>query len=525
MNAQGEADENGTRWGKTYIESPQSIIDQYGIIEKVLVDRRFENANSLYAYAKTTLEAYQTPGMSRSFDVTDLYQLTNDAIDKAEVGYITKLTGDGTITYITKTVRNWDIAGDLQIDLSTKATDIASSIADLADRVRIESVYSQGATQLYQHSKDANATPTKGMVMSLYFPEEMRQINKVLLRLKLNKFRSYSQATDSADITINTNSTELKNLSTTESGGGTTASSGGTSVTVGGGSVSGQNTGDKSVSMTVSVKGTVSAPMETQTSQPNTNVTSGTNWITSNNYVTAGYTEGAYLDIGGNNAKIEIKEGGGGRSTSEQTTSRTSTPQPYGVADDGHWHYMEHNHSININHDHGINQSPHDHRLYDIEGNDATYHRHAIKKSELSHSHTINHYHTVNVSGAASGGAHSHSFSIPAHTHTISAHTHKLPNLSHTHTITFKGHSHKITAGIFESGNPTAFDIYVGNTKKATVNATSYDGDITQWLLNNKNQIPRGQWIDVEFRPNDLAYVVSSVFVQGFVQSRGGGNY
>ena len=72
---------------------------------------------------------------------------------------------------------------------------------------------------------------------------------------------------------------------------------------------------------------------------------------------------------------------------------------------------------------------------------------------------------------------------------------------------------------------PTQFDIYVGSTKKATVEATTYNGDITQWLLNDKNLIPRNTWINVEIRPNALAYVVSSVFVQGFVQSRGGGNY
>ena len=61
--------------------------------------------------------------------------------------------------------------------------------------------------------------------------------------------------------------------------------------------------------------------------------------------------------------------------------------------------------------------------------------------------------------------------------------------------------------------------------KIATVDATSYNDDITAWLLDSDNQVPRNQWIDVEIRPNDLAYVVCSVFVQGFVQSRGGGNY
>ena len=123
--------------------------------------------------------------------------------------------------------------------------------------------------------------------------------------------------------------------------------------------------------------------------------------------------------------------------------------------------------------------------------------------------------HTVNLSGA---GSHSHTFSVPAHTHNVT-----IP--AHTHNVTIPSHSHSIVPGIFESGSASAFDIYVNGKKKVTIAATSYNDDITAWLLNDDNQVPRNQWVDVEIRPNDLAYVVCSVFVQGFVQSRGGGNY
>ena len=95
----------------------------------------------------------------------------------------------------------------------------------------------------------------------------------------------------------------------------------------------------------------------------------------------------------------------------------------------------------------------------------------------------------------------------------------------HKHNLTIAPHTHDIIAGIFESGNATAFDIYVDGKKKTTIREKSAEIDLVKWLLNAKNQIPRNSWIKVEIRPNDLAYVVSSVFVQGFVQSRGGGNY
>ena len=170
-------------------------------------------------------------------------------------------------------------------------------------------------------------------------------------------------------------------------------------------------------------------------------------------------------------------------------------------------------------------------------------HYHDISKRSLQHYHNVSVENTSNIEGYQ-GFDHTHNFSVPGHSHQLKiAHQHKvtipsqtvsIPCPRHTHQLTIPGwsktisippHTHGISAGIFESGNATAFDIYVGNTKKATVSATYYDGDITQWLLNNKNQVPRDQWIDIEIRPNDLAYVVSSVFVQGFVQSRGGGNY
>ena len=549
--------------GVPYIQSPQNVINQFGIVEKVLVDRRFENAESLKAYAQSMLDVYQTPTMSRTFDVTDLYPLTNYDWNNAEVGKICKMTQDGTVAYITKTQRQHDKAGDLHIDLSTKPTDIAASMADLADRVRIESVYAQGATQLYQHSKDANATPTKGMIMNLYFPSEMRQINKVLLRLKLNKFRSYSQTTES-------NGGYSQTLSVAE------ASKEITSQT---------NTGNESVNVTAS--------SITTTSQTNTGNESVT-VKTQENIVTVGMDAQA-------NQKLTTTEGGGGSGTTSATIGDNTIDidATTGTAWDNDYNYTStdstSNGSVEVA---GVNEKHygstysysvdgyHTHNYYGGQGQDVIdggVHSHSVsvevpyKNKEVinndpytssdngkKHIHTISlngftHKHDINLSKI---GKHTHSFEVGDHVHEINiGHTHKVtvpaqtlsvPCPKHTHsftvpaqtlkvpcpphkhqitipawskTINIPPHSHGISAGIYESGNPTAFDIYVGGKKKTTVNSTSYDGDIVTWLLNSDNQVPRDTWIDIEIRPNDNAYVVSSVFVQGFVQSRGGGNY
>ena len=537
--------------GIPYIQSPQSIVNQYGIVEKVLVDRRFENAESLKAYAQSMLDIYQTPTMSRTFDVTDLFPLTNYDWNNAEVGKICKMVQDGTIAYITKCKWQRDKAGDLQIDLSTKATDIASNVADLADRIRIESVYAQGATQLYQHSKDANATPTKGMIMSLYFPSEMRQINKVLLRLKLNRFRSYSQTTDAGGASTQTSSSGGASKQTSSSGGASTqtSSAGGASTVTsqagGASTVTSQAGGASTVTSQAGGEATVTSQAGGQSGTTST-ADSGSEislsaLVAETTDLSWAYKASPYTD----NAEPGIVCNGAGSHqhyVSANTDSATPTTQNlthnhatklYTQADGYHSHDIEgseHNHTIprtNLKHDHGITLTV----TNGYSEKSGFSHSHSFSISNHSHSVTLpSHTHNVSIPNHThnvSIPSHTHSVSISNHTHTVSipSHTHTVDIPNHTHSVSIPSHTHNISAGIFESGNPTAFDIYIGSTKKATVNATSYDGDITQWLLNNKNLVPRDTWIDVEIRPNDLAYVVSSVFIQGFVQSRGGGNY
>lgn len=396
-----------------YLQSSPELIAKYGLIEKVLVDRRFENAESLMEYGQTVLEGLQSPSYTRSFDVSDLYPLTSQEIDDAEVGKICRLTMDNSIVYITKTTRKLDQPGNLTIELSNKAIDIVNSIADLADRVRIESVYAQGATNLYQHSKDANATKDKGMEINLYFPAEMKMINKVLLKIQLEPFRAYSQSTGGNEAVSDT----------TDDGGfqGSTASS------------------DAGEYDTNSGEVTFSGKLDIGVSQ----------WSGRN-------IDSATYSIGG----------------------VTST-------------------------DNGNGSHSHTWRYGDL--------RITIPAYALAHTHNA----SVDL---ARLGSHSHRVRIPSHFHTFSVAPHK-------HKFTVPSHTHNINPGIYTYGSPTAFDIYIDGDKKATINSTYCEENITTLLVNEQNQIPRDSWIKVEIRPNDLAYVVSSVFVQGFVQSRGGGNY
>lgn len=141
-------------------------------------------------------------------------------------------------------------------------------------------------------------------------------------------------------------------------------------------------------------------------------------------------------------------------------------------------------------------------------------------------------YATFVESGAHSHGEHDHTINIPGHDHEVEIddHTHRVNIPAHTHEITIPGHSHKvvvpahghtITPGIYEFGNPQNFALYINGAKKADYSGRNAEVDITDFLTTDKNMIPRGQWLTLEVRPDDLAYISIDLIVQGFIQSRG----
>lgn len=187
-----------------YIQSPKEYTDKYGIISRPYIDRSVEDGNTLLALAKAALAIMQVPNYERTFDIIDLYPLSNDDLDKAEVGKITNLTLDNTRVYITETKQNYDVAGDMSITLSTRSNKLDTIIANIAERNRIETTYSQGATQIYAQSISENATKDKGATLSFYIPREMIYINSVNVKIELRSFRTFSEATESGGSTTQT---------------------------------------------------------------------------------------------------------------------------------------------------------------------------------------------------------------------------------------------------------------------------------------------------------------------------------
>lgn len=99
----------------------------------------------------------------------------------------------------------------------------------------------RGQTQIYSQALQANCDAVSGAVMDFFIPEEMRIINKVLVKVRMTKFRAYSKSTQSDTSKAVTSTTSNDQTRTSSDGGRTTATSsdgGGQTTSSGGGATS-----------------------------------------------------------------------------------------------------------------------------------------------------------------------------------------------------------------------------------------------------------------------------------------------
>ena len=221
VNQLGIAGVNG---GVPYLQSPKAITDKYGIIERVWTDRRYEDPASLKAAAEAMLRELQEPAVSYS---VGYQEMTASDFDKAAIGKRLRMVypeiGESVDTFITEIRRDYEDAARSSLVVANKETSIASSLADMADRQRIEQTYAQGATQIYSQALQANCDAASGAVMDFFIPKEMRIINKVLIKVRMAKFRAYSKSTESAASKVVTSTSNDDQTRTSSDGGRTTS--------------------------------------------------------------------------------------------------------------------------------------------------------------------------------------------------------------------------------------------------------------------------------------------------------------
>ena len=392
--------------GVPYLDAPQSSIDEFGLVSGIFIGREYDSPETLKSIMEATLQEVSQPLISSSVKAVDLHEINRRDLLLAQVGDIIQLS-DGYRTYITEKSKNHDEPGNMTLGISNKTKDMASSLASLADRQRIESTYSQGATQLWANTTIDNASPSDGSVHPIWMPTDAKIVNSVMVKIEMSKFRAYSKTTSSGGGSAQTSSASGGGSHTSSSGGSALATSGSSSI------------------RTTAVTQTIDQ---------------------------------------GNTGRSAV---GGSSATTGTTNSHTHSyyRPPYS---DGNYGWHQH--------------------YYSFSG---------------THSHNMEHTHTVEM---------------PAHTHTVSI-------SAHSHSVSIPDHTHSIEYGIFyASDTPSSAIVYIENIYAFSI-GTSFEGDITQYLVGSDGKIPRGRYIDLKVVPNTLARVTISSAPQAFIQSKIGGNY
>ena len=264
--------------GVPYLQAPQYVTGKYGVVERPFIDRRFTDAQSLKDRAQVLLNGYMEPYVEYEIDASELFT-RGDVVDPMpNAGDVVAVPADemsdGIKTYITGIETVLDQPGSTRIIIANKPRDIASSIADQADRQRIEQVYAQGATNIFSYSFRDNADKGNPLIESFLIPAESVRINLVMLKFELRSFRAYNKGAAAGGALSSTSAAGGDSQQTSSSGGGQTTSSGGgsqqTSSSGGGGATT---SGSSSSSTTGSY--TTGKTGETLTQTWNGNTASG----------------------------------------------------------------------------------------------------------------------------------------------------------------------------------------------------------------------------------------------------------
>ncbi|MCI0767874.1 phage tail spike protein [Bacillus sp. TL12] len=221
--------------GVPYLEAEFTIIDEHGIHKQIWVDRRFEDAKSLKASAQALLDKYKKPQTTVSVDCIDYELIDPYKIIKYDIAKIVGVydqdvdtNDDLRIMKITKP----DIYGDpsnIQFDLGNVREDIGTTITDLQKKQLVNDTYSQGSTNIDSRDFQDNCDPDHPAVIRFQIPNDVMNVNELLLTFETLRFRAYERAIKGGGAVVGSTSAGGSNMSTTSAGGGLviTSSAGG----------------------------------------------------------------------------------------------------------------------------------------------------------------------------------------------------------------------------------------------------------------------------------------------------------
>lgn len=186
---------------KPYIEAPQHIIDKYGIHKYIWVDKRFENVDTLFSSGQALLNKRSRPKLTYSVNAIDYELIDPYKLEKYEYGKLVRITdeelGIEVDVRLMKKGKS-DVTGNplnISLEIGDPIEDLGTTQADLERRQKINETYSQGATNIDSHDYNDNCDPENPAVIKFFLPEDLVNINSLILTYEIEEFRAYSKAT------------------------------------------------------------------------------------------------------------------------------------------------------------------------------------------------------------------------------------------------------------------------------------------------------------------------------------------
>lgn len=468
--------------GLDYIDADAETMARYGVRVGLHADLRQTDPETLLARMRAILESGKRPQVSYEATCIDLHALTGDEWDDVRVGdrvlILDEALGETVKTRVTGREKS-DMEGDpgsVKLTLDSSVRDTAEELNEILDKIGVQELYSQGATNLYSMQISDSCDADHPLEMSYYVPGNVLRINRCLLKWQIEAYRSYAKLAKSG-------------------GGGTRTSKegGGGTVTI------------PAQTISIGVKYS-SGPMDAADGSA-VSLTGGPK-----DYLGGVKTA---TDKAGNHshnfAHVHAIE--------SHSHSFTGTSKTYSIA---------HNHSLSA----GAGATG---GIYS--GNKSIQ---VTPEGEVDESGTLwttGAYDAQGGSGqSATGenGTHRHDFAhahdMP-HAHDIQ-HEHVIPSMwfdlePHRHSVKIPEHTHDIEYGIYTGSRASAVTIKVDGN--AIPDADIGDGkeiDIAKYMSANADgKVTRGTWHKVSFVPDKLTRITANLFFQVFIQSRGAGDY
>lgn len=466
--------------GCDYLDA--DTIDTWKVRVGMHVDRRQTDPATLKARMAAILEGGKNPRASYEADVTDLYRETGQRFDSHRVGdrvvILDELMGAQVKARVTARAKE-DVDGDpgaVRLTLDTGRRDTADALNEVLDKIGVQELYSQGATNLYSMQISDSCDEEHPLVMSYYVPGNTLRINSCLLKWKIERFRSYATLAGSGGGSARTSST----------GGGATVSIPAQTVSTGVRySSAPMDPEGSAVSLTGGPKDFLGDPLTRTGSGGNHNhnmthvhALSGHGHNFSGESVT--YSIGHNHSLAGEGAQTTGAIYSGNRSI--QVTPRGTVENSATLWTTGAYSAAQGS-SLHATGENGA-------------------HSH-----EYSHVHDMPHVHNI------------------AHEHTIPAMEFELSG--HSHTVNLPDHTHELVFGIYEGGRAQSLRILVdGEEVPASEYGESLELDVARWMRKNDDgRVTRDTWHEVEFVPDALTRITANLFFQVFIQSRGAGDY